>query len=199
MKQNLIVLILLLGLLFGSYYYYQNYIVPQPEELKSLQAQIEEKNKQLLAAQILGEKRAGVTSLIRNNLIQSLGDSLAEKASIPFLRELTLEMDRLDIRLVGITPMDIVGSDDPATLKQKEFIQVPYEMQIIASYDELGKFLDILEKSPHLIRIAAFNVTNEIDQSSFAEEIAGKPRQHQVSLTVNTIAILKASFRSEPG
>jgi hypothetical protein len=199
MKQNLIVLILLLGLLLGSYYYYNNYIIPQPEELKSLQTQIEEKNKQLLAAQILGEKRAGVTSLIKNNLIQSLGDSLAEKASVPFLRELTADMDRLDIRLVGIMPMDIVGSDDPATLKQKEFIQVPYEMQIIASYDELGKFLDILEKSPHLIRVASFNVANEIDQSSFAEEIAGKPKQHQVNLQINTIAILKASFRSEPG
>jgi Tfp pilus assembly protein PilO len=199
MKQNLIILIVFLVLLLGSYYYYHNYIVPQPEELKTLRSQIEEKNKQLLAAQILAEKREGVTSLIRNNLIQGLGDSLAEKASVPFLRELTAEMDRLDIRLVGITPMDIVGSDDPQALFQKEYIQVPYEMQIIATYEEFGRFLDKLEKSPHLIRVASFNVTNDIDQSSYAEEIAGKPRQHPASLQLNTIAILKASFRSEPG
>jgi hypothetical protein len=108
-------------------------------------------------------------------------------------------MDKLDIRLVGITPMDIVGADDPTTLKQKEFIQVPYEMQILASYEEFGKLLDNLEKSPHLIRVAAFNVSNEVDQSSYAEEIAGKPKQHAANLQVNTIAILKASFRSEPG
>ena len=199
MKQNLIILVILLVLLSGSYLYYHNNVVPQPGELKSLQTQIEEKNKQLLAAQILAEKREGVTNLIKNNLIQSLSDSLAEKASVPFLRELTTEMDKLDIRLVGITPMDIVGADDPTTLKQKEFIQVPYEMQILASYEEFGKLLDNLEKSPHLIRVAAFNVSNEIDQSSYAEEIAGKPKQHAANLQVNTIAILKASFRSEPG
>jgi len=199
MKQNLIILVILLVLLSGSYLYYHNNVVPQPGELKSLQTQIEEKNKQLLAAQILAEKREGVTNLIKNNLIQSLSDSLAEKASVPFLRELTTEMDKLDIRLVGITPMDIVGADDPTTLKQKEFIQVPYEMQILASYEEFGKLLDNLEKSPHLIRVAAFNVSNEVDQSSYAEEIAGKPKQHAANLQVNTIAILKASFRSEPG
>ena len=72
-------------------------------------------------------------------------------------------------------------------------------MKIIATYEEFGRFLDILEKSPHLIKVAAFTISNDIDQTSFAEEIAGKPKQHPISLQVNTIAILKASFRSEPG
>ena len=199
MKDNLIILLIIIALLLGSYYYYHTYIIPQPDEMKSLQSQITEKNKQLLAAQILAEKREGVTKLIRGNLVQSLSDSLAEKASVPFLRELTAIMDRLDIRLVAITPQNLVGSDDPVAMKQKEFIQVPYQMKIIATYEEFGRFLDILEKSPHLIKVAAFTISNDIDQTSFAEEIAGKPKQHPISLQVNTIAILKASFRSEPG
>jgi Tfp pilus assembly protein PilO len=199
MKDNLIILVLFLALLLGNYFYYTTVIVPQPQEIKSLQAQIEEKNKQLLAAQILAEKREGVTQLIKGNLIANLNDSLAEKASVPFLRYLTQHMDELDIRLISVNPLSVIGTVDPATQKQKEFIEVPYEVKILASYEELGKFLDILEKSPHLIKVATFSVSNEIDQSSYSEEIVGKPKQHPVNMQINTIAILKASFRSEPG
>jgi Tfp pilus assembly protein PilO len=199
MKGNLIILIVLLVLLLGNYFYYTTIIVPQPEEIKALQAQIAEKNKQLLAAQILAEKREGVTQLIKSNLIASPNDSLTEKASVPFLRYLTSKMDEFDIRLVSVNPMDVVGTKDQATGTEKDFIEVPYELKFLASYDELGKFLDTLEKSPHLIRVASFTVSNDIDQGSYAEEIAGKPKQHPVSMQINTIAILKASFRSESG
>ena len=199
MKENLVILIVLIVFLLGSYMYYDQVIVPQPQELRSLKEQIEEKNRQLLAAQILAEKREGVTQLIKNNLIQSLDDSLAEKASVPFLRYLTTTMDRIGIRLVALTPLDIIGMEDPTGLQQKEYIQVPYEVKILASYDELGRFLDILEKSPHLIKITNFTITNDLEQTSYAEEITGKPRQHPMSMQINTIAILKASYRSEQG
>jgi hypothetical protein len=199
MKENIVILAIFLILLGGSYGFYKTVIVPQPDEIVSLQAQIEEKNKQLLAAQILAEKREGVTQLIRSNLIESPEDSLTEKASVPFLRFLTGTMDRLDIRLIALTPMDVIGIEDPTGLQTKEYLQVPYELKILASYEELGQFLDVLEKSAHLIKVASFAISNEIDQSSYAEEIVGKPRQHAVSIQINTIAILKASFRSESG
>ncbi len=199
MKDNLIILVLFLALLLGNYMYYNTVITRQPEEIKTLKAQIEEKNKQLLAAQILAEKREGVTQLIKNNLISSPSDSLAEKASVPFLRYLTSKMDQLDIRLVSVTPLEVIGTTDPNTQTTKEYIEVPYELKILASYDELGRFLDDLEKSPHLIKVASFSVSNDLDQSTYSEEIVGKPKQHPVSLQINTIAILKASFRSEPG
>ena len=89
MKNNLLVLILTLVLLGSAFGYYQRVIMPQPDEIKRLNREGEEKNKQLLAAQILAEKREGITALIRNNLIENPSDSLAEKASIPFLRYLT--------------------------------------------------------------------------------------------------------------
>jgi hypothetical protein len=200
MKGNLIILIVLLALLLGNYYYYSTVIVPQPEEIRSLQAQIAEKNKQLLAAQILAEKRAGVTQLIKSNLITNPNDSLVEKASVPFLRYLTSKMDEFDIRLISVNPMDVIGTKEAtSTEKEKDFIEVPYELRFLASYDELGKFLDTLEKSPHLIRVASFSVSNDVEQGSYAEEIVGKPKQHPVTMQINTIAILKASFRSESG
>lgn len=197
MKVALIVLLVLAALLAGAYFYYDRIIVRQPQELEETLARIEEKNKQLLAAQILTEKREGVTMLIHNNLIESPEDSLAERASIPFLRYLTSTMDRLGIRLVSLTPQEVLGTDDPVSLSQKEYIEVPYEMKLIATYQEFGRFLDVLEKSPHLIKVDAFTVSNEIEQSSFSEEIAGKPRQHPINLTISTLAILKASYKSE--
>jgi hypothetical protein len=50
-----------------------------------------------------------------------------------------------------------------------------------------------------LIKVASFTVNNDIEQVTYEEEIAGKPRQHPVNIQVNTLAILKASFRSESG
>jgi Tfp pilus assembly protein PilO len=197
MKVSLIILLVMAALLAGVYFYYDRIIVRQPQELEDMIAKIEEKNKQLLAAQILAEKRGGVTMLIHNNLVESPQDSLAEKASIPFLRFLTSSMDRLGIRLVSLTPQEVLGTEDPVSLSQKEYIEVPYEMKLIASYQEFGKFLDVLEKSPHLIKVNGFTISNDIEQSSFSEEIVGKPRQHPIHLTISTLAILKASYKGE--
>jgi hypothetical protein len=199
MKTSLIIFLSMIILLGGTYFYHDRVIVRQPQEMESLLAQIDEKNKQLLAAQVLAEKREGVTMLIHSNLVESPGDSLAEKASIPFLRYLTSTMDRLGIRLVSLTPREVIGTDDPVTMSQKEYIEVPYEMKVIASYKEFGRFLDVLEKSAHLIKVNAFVLSNEIEQSVFAQEIVGKPRQHPIQLEISTLAILKASYRSESG
>lgn len=199
MKTSLIIFLLMAIMLGGTYIFYDRVIVRQPRELESLLTQIEEKNKQLLAAQILAEKKEGVTMLIHNNLIESPSDSLAEKSSIPFLRYLTSTMDRLGIRLVSLTPQDVIGTDDPVMMSQKKYIEVPYEMTVIASYKEFGKFLDILEKSAHLIKVNAFTLSNDIEQSVFAQEIVGNPKQHAIQLQIGTLAILKASYRSESG
>jgi hypothetical protein len=199
MKNNLFVLVLTLILMGGAFAYYQQIIEPQPDQIKRMNLEIEEKNKQLLAAQILAEKREGITALIKNNLIENPSDSLTEKSSIPFLRYLTATMDRLGIRLVALTPLDVIGTDDDYTYEKKEYIEVPYELKIIASYEEFGRFLDILEKSPHLIKVVSFSLSNEVERSSFLGEIRGKPDQHPINLRISTLAILKASYRSELG
>lgn len=199
MKNNLIILILTMALLGGAFFYYQNSIVSQPDEIKRLNLEIEDKYKQLLAAQILAEKREGITALIKNNLVSSPSDTLAEKSSIPFLRYLTATMDRLGIRLVALTPMDVIGTGDTYTYEKKEYIEVPYELKIIASYEEFGKFLDILEKSPHLIKVVSFSLSNDVERSSFMGEISGKPNQHPINLQISTLAIVKASYRGELG
>jgi len=199
MKPIMIIAVLLIAVLAGSFFYFDKVIEKQPAELESVIEQIGEKNKQLLAAQILGEKRESITQLIQNNLVDNAGDPLAEKASIPFLRFLTSTMDKLSIRLVSLNPLAVVGTSDPAATVEKEYIEVPYEMKIIANYKEFGQFLDTLEKSPHLISIVSFDIVSEIEQTSFAEEIVGRPRQHPINLRISTLAIMKASSRGESG
>ena len=197
MRNQLIFLLIIVLLFSGMYYYYENIVIAQPLEKESLEKQIDEKNKQLLAAQILSEQREGVNQLIQQNLINVPSDSLTEKASISFLRYLTTTLDRLKIRLVALTPMDVIGVDDLTSYNQKEYIEVPYELKIIASYKEFGQFLDILEKSPHLIETVSFAISNDIERTSYVNEISGKPDQHSISLQISTLAILKASYRSE--
>jgi hypothetical protein len=197
MKNQLLFLLIVILLFVGVYFYYENIVIAQPVEKESLEKQIDEKNKQLLAAQILSEKREGINQLIQQNLINVPGDSLTEKASISFLRYLTSILDRLKIRLVALTPLDVIGKGDVPAYNQKEYIEVPYELKIIASYKEFGKLLDILEKSPHLIEITSFTVANDIERTSYVNEISGKPDQHSISLQISTLAILKASYRSE--
>ncbi len=199
MKNNLLVLFLVLIFLGSAFAYYQKVIVPQPELIKSLSTEIEEKNKRQLAAQILSEERKGINMLIQSNLIDDPSDSLAEKASIPFLRYLTSTMDRLGIRLVALTPLDVIGTNDFYTYEKTEYIEVPFELNIISSYKEFGDFLTILEKAPHLIKVVSFSLSNEIEQASYKNEISGKPNQHAISLRVSTLAILKASYKSELG
>ena len=197
MRNQLIFLAVVLLFFAGVFYYYENVVVAQPQEIESLQFQIEEKNKQLLSAQILSEKREGINQLIQNNLIDTPSDSLTEKSSISFLRYLTTTLDKLRIRLVALTPHDVIGKEEYDYYEQREYIEVPYELKIIASYKEFGKFLDTLEKSSRLIKITSFTISNDIERSSYASEIMGKPNQHPITVQVSTLAILKASYRSE--
>jgi len=197
MRNQLLFLLIVILLLAGVYYYYENIVIAQPIEKESLEKQIDERNKQLLAAQILSEQREGINQLIQQNLINTPSDSLTEKASISFLRYLTSTLDKLSIRLVALTPLDVIGKGDIPTYMQKEYIEVPYELKIIASYKEFGKFLDVLEKSAHLIEITSFTVANDIERTNYANEIQGKPDQHTINLRISTLAILKASYRSE--
>ncbi len=199
MKNNLLVLFLVLVFLGSAYAYYQKVVEPQPDMIESLRLEIENKNKQLLGAQILSEKREGINKLIQNNLIDNPSDSLAEKSSIPFLRYLTSTLDKLGIRLVALTPLDVIGADNDYSYEKIEYIEVPYELKVISSYKEIGEFLDVLEKSPHLIKVVSFSLSNEIDKASYASEISGKPNQHSISLRISTLAILKASYKGELG
>jgi Tfp pilus assembly protein PilO len=208
MKRNLILSIILLVYIIGFWAFYKNILTQQPSTIKDLETQISEKKRQLLSAQIISKNLQNVNELIQNNLINSPNDSLAMPANMAFLQYLTSLMDRFNIILLSIRPMDVLKSDQQnkdqwATSSgaaasdslAKEYIEIPYSMTVLASYIQIGQFIQELEKSPRLIRIVRFQMENPLDVSFYEDEVSGKPDQHRVNLDIHTLTILKASFK----
>lgn len=197
MKKNLIIAAVLLAYVAGFYYYYQNVIEPQPRRLADLRDDLAEKRRQHLSAQIISKNLENVNELIGNNLVEDLSDSLAQASSIPFLNYITGLMDDLDIVLVSMKPSTITKWDEYSDEKliDQDYIEIPYNMSILASYKQLGKFLEALERSPRLIKVARIQMLNPMDFAFYEGEVSGRPDQHRVNLIIHTLTILKASFK----
>ncbi len=197
MKKNLIIAIVLLAYLGGFYYYYNQVIEPQPRKLNELRDKLAEKRRQHLSAQIISKNLENVNILLENNLVENISDSLAQAASIPFLNYLTGLMDDLGIVLISMRPSTISRWDEytEGNPIDQEYIEIPYNMQILASYKQLGKFLENLERSPRLIKVARVQILNPRDFAFYDGEVSGRPDQHKINLIVHTMTILKASFK----
>ncbi|OQX92906.1 MAG: hypothetical protein B6D58_00565 [candidate division Zixibacteria bacterium 4484_95] len=197
MKKNLILSGLLVVYILGFWIYYKNVIEPQPTEIAELEMKLAEKKRQLLSAQIISKNLQNVNELIQCNLVEDLSDSLAESASIPFLKYLTSLMDELDIVLVSMQPMEVLQQRNLAEeqLIEQDYIEIPYSMTILASYKQFGKFLERLEKYPQLIKVARIQLENSLDAAIYEGQIVGKPDQHRINLEIHTMTILKASFK----
>ena len=83
-------------------------------------------------------------------------DSLAEDASLPFLKNLTDILDDLNIELLNIDPRDRV--------KKIGYFKAPYFLTIKCTFEEFGQFLSEIERSPRLITIDEFEVKNGIER-----------------------------------
>ena len=197
MKKNLIIAIVLLAYLSGFYYYYKEVIVPQPQQLEELKDKLAEKRRQHLAAQIISKNLENVNILINNNLVDNISDSLAQAASIPFLNYVTGLMDDLKIVLITMRPSTISRWDEytEGNPIDQEYIEIPYNMTVLASFEQLGEFLEALERSPRLIKVARVQMLNPMDFSYYEGEVSGRPDQHRVNLIIHTMTILKASFQ----
>ncbi len=198
MKKNIILSVLLLVFILSFWVYYKNVIEPQPEKIAYLKTELAEKKRQLLSAQVISRSRQNVIDLVQYNLVEDLSDSLAQSASIPFLGYLTGLMDDLGVILISMKPLNIVRQDQYAetNLIDQDYVKIPYSMTIIASYTQFGKFLENLEKYPRLIKVTRIQLENPLDATVYSGEISGKPDQHRINLEIQTLTILKASFKS---
>ena len=76
--------------------------------------------------------------------------------SLPFLNNLTDMLEELDIKLLGIKPKPRI---DKIT-----YFKAPYIVTLECTYDQFGKFLTEIERSPRLITIDEFEVKNGIER-----------------------------------
>ena len=128
----------------------------KPFEIRVLEEEQQELNENLISAQILASQLDRVFTLFQENLALSKADSLADDASLPFLNNLTDMLENLDIKLLGIKPKTRI---DKIT-----YFKAPYIITLECSYDQFGKFLTEIERSPRLITIDEFEVKNGIER-----------------------------------
>ena len=155
-KRN-IVLFGCLIVLSLSYWLSASFLIGEkPFEIRVLEEEQQELNENLISAQILASQLDRVFTLFQENLALSKADSLADDASLPFLNNLTDMLEDLDIKLLGIKPKPRI---DKIT-----YFKAPYLITLECSYDQFGKFLTEIERSPRLITIDEFEVKNGIER-----------------------------------
>ena len=155
-KRN-IVLFGCLIVLSLSYWLSASFLIGEkPFEIRVLETEQQELNENLISAQILASQLDRVFTLFQENLALSKADSLADDASLPFLNNLTDMLEDLDIKLLGIKPKPRI---DKIT-----YFKAPYIITLECSYDQFGKFLTEIERSPRLITIDEFEVKNGIER-----------------------------------
>ncbi|MBH10088.1 MAG: hypothetical protein CMG74_07025 [Candidatus Marinimicrobia bacterium] len=155
-KRN-IVLFSTLIILTVSYWTATKFLIGEkPLEISILEIEQEELNENLISAQILASQLDRVFTLFQENLALSQMDSLADDASLPFLKNLTDMMDELDIELLNIKPKD--------RIRVGEYFKSPYMLTLKCTFEEFGKFLAEIERSPRLITIDEYEVKNGVER-----------------------------------
>ena len=125
-------------------------------------------------------------TLFQENLALSKADSLADDASLPFLDNLTDMLEDLDIKLLGIKPKPRI---DKIT-----YFKAPYIITLECSYDQFGKFLSELERSPRLITIDEFEVKNGIERIKANTE-EEKLIYQEFVVNLSTITLVKSKSK----
>ena len=174
-------------LLTISYWWTASILIgDKPFEIRVLEEEQQELNENLISAQILASQLDRVFTLFQENLALSKADSLADDASLPFLNNLTDVLEELDIKLLGIKPKPRI---DKIT-----YFKAPYIVTLECSYDQFGKFLSELERSPRLITIDEFEVKNGIERIK-ANTDEEKLIYQEFVVNLSTITLVKSKSK----
>jgi len=182
MKRNLIMLFLLL-LFGGAAWSYNNWIYKKyPSKIKQLDRTIQLQDQKLISAQIIHQQLDLVANLIEKNLALSKSDSLAEDASMPFMEFITSVLKESEIVLAKLEP-----GKKSARL---DYVRTPYTLTVEATYKELGKFINQLEKSERLITVENIEIDNAVRKSG-AQAEKGDLAAKEMVLRISTLTLIK--------
>ena len=158
----------------------------KPFEIRVLEEEQQELNENLISAQILASQLDRVFTLFQENLALSKSDSLADDANLPFLNNLTDMLDELEIKLLGIKPKPRV---DKIT-----YFKAPYLITLECTFDQFGKFLSEVERSPRLITLDEFEVKNGIERIKANTE-EEKLMEQEFVVNLSTITLVKSKSK----
>ena len=185
-KRN-IILFGALVLLTISYWVSASVLIGEkPCEIRVLEEEQQELNENLISAEILASQLDRVFTLFQENLALSKSDSLADDANLPFLNNLTDMLDGLEIKLLGIKPKPRV---DKIT-----YFKAPYLITLECTFDQFGKFLSEVERSPRLISVDEFEVKNGIERIKANTE-EDKLMEQEFVVNLSTITLVKSKSK----
>lgn len=185
-KRNIILFGLLIFLTI-SYWLSSSFLIDdKPFRIQVLEQEQEELNENLISAQILASQLDRVFTLFQENLALSKADSLADDANLPFLNNLTDMLDDLDIRLLGIKPK--------ARIDKMTYLKAPYIINLECTFDQFGKFLAEVERSPRLITVDEFEVKNGIERIKANTDEENLIFQ-EFSVNLSTITLVKSKSK----
>lgn len=182
MKRNLVLLLLLVLFGGGAWTYHRFLFADYPQQIRQFDRTIQLRDEKLISAQIIHSQLDLVANLIEKNLAVSKSDSLAEDASLPFLKYITGILGGLEIKLIKLEP-----AKKSARL---DYVRTPYTLTIEANYDKFGKFINQLEKSERLITVEQFEIDNAIRKSG-AQAQKGDLTAHEIILRISTLTLIK--------
>ena len=158
----------------------------KPVKIQLLEEEQAELNENLISAQILASQLDRVFTLFQENLALSKADSLADDANLPFLNNLTDMLDDLDIKLLGIKPKPRID--------KMTYFKAPYIITLECTFDQFGKFLSEIERSPRLITVDEFEVKNGIERIK-ANTDEGKLVYQEFLVNLSTITLVKSKSK----
>lgn len=183
MKRNLIMLIILI-LFGGSAWGYYNWIFKDyPQEIRQFDRTIQLRDEKLISAQIIHQQLDLVSNLIEKNLALSKSDSLAEDASLPFLEYITGILDDIEIKLIKLEP-----GKRSARL---DYVRTPYTLTLESTFEDLGKFINRLEKSERLVSVEQFEIDNAIRKSGQKKLEGERFDTHDLVIKISTLTLIK--------
>ena len=161
-------------------------ITDKPIQIMELEQERQELNENLISAEILASQLDRVFTLFQENLALSKADSLADDANLPFLNNLTDMLQELDIKLLGIKPKQRI---DKIT-----YFKAPYIVTLECTFEQFGKFLSEIERSPRLITVDEFEVKNGIERIKANTEEEKLIFQEFV-VSLSTITLVKSKTK----
>ena len=171
-----------------SYWVSSSFLISdKPLRIQILEEEQEELNENLISAQILASQLDRVFTLFQENLALSKADSLADDANLPFLNNLTDMLQDLDIRLLGIKPKPRID--------KMTYFKAPYIINLECTFDQFGKFLSEVERSPRLITVDEFEVKNGIERIK-ANTDEEKLIFQEFSVNLSTITLVKSKSKA---
>jgi len=183
MKRLVIGTLILLIFVGWQYSIYSFQVPGKPARLQELEQELIIEQEKLISAQILNSNLDRVAKLINSNLANSLEDSLAEDASVPFMNEVIDLTQRLGINLKGL--------EAAKRKREQSFIRTPYHLSINTTYAKFSQLVTILEKSDRLVTIDGYRIVNEVNELIRARNM-DDIQQHDFLVHLNTLTLIKS-------